>query len=170
LKFFTDKRGLAITYAIFSAFFLFFSIPIGAVFLTFRNGETFSKLNEIIGNQPANLNHAETQFRLAFYFVILMVVLTGFMYLLTAKSRSSAFRFLTIIFGSYTIISFGYKVIVGTALTTAISKLESGPLKVSAPAIAKSFTNNFLVFGLTGALLSILSLLLGLLGNERREA
>ena len=170
MKLFTDKRGLAITYAIFSAFFLFFSIPIGAIYLTFRNGETFSKLNQIVGNKPAEITHAQTQFRLAFYFIILMVFLTGLMYLLTAKSRSSAFRFLTIIFGSYTIISLGYKVIVGTALTTAISKLESGTLKESAPAIAKSFTNNFLVFGLTGALLSVVTLLLGLFGNERREA
>ena len=170
MKLFTDKRGLAITYAIFSSFFLFFSIPIGAVYLTFRNSDTFSKLNQIVGNRPADINHAQTQFKLAFYFIILMVVLTVFMYLLTAKSQSIAFRFLTIIFGSYTIISLGYKVIVGTALTSAISKLESGPIKDSAPAVAKAFTNNFIVFGLIGALLSVLTLILGLLGNEKRES
>jgi hypothetical protein len=170
LKFFAGKRGLAITYASFFAFFLFFSIPIGGIFYTLNDGDTFTKLTQIMGSSPAEINHAAGQFRLAFYFIIFMAALTGFMYLLTAKSRALAFRFFTIIFGSYTIVAFGYKVIVSSALTTAINKLEDGPLKDGAPAVAKSFTDNFLILGIAGAALSVISLIIGLLGKDIKES
>ncbi|MEN9736083.1 MAG: hypothetical protein RL129_793 [Actinomycetota bacterium] len=71
-----------------------------------------------------------------------MCLLTGFMYALTAKSRELAFRFFSITF----------------------------PLKVAAPAVAKSFENNFLLFGLAGAILSTLALLIGLLGKGQKES
>jgi hypothetical protein len=169
LKFFSGKRGLAISYASLFAFFLFFSIPIGSVYLTLKNAEIFSKLNQIISNKPANTANASGQFSIAFLFIFLMVVLTGFMYLLTAKSREFAFRFFTIIFGCYTIVAFGYKVIVTAALTNAVSKLDSGILKDQAPAVVKTFTSNFIIFGVIGALLSILSLIVGLIGRSAKE-
>jgi hypothetical protein len=170
LKFFSGKRGLAIAYASFFAFFLFFSIPIGGVFLTLRSGDTFSKLGEIMSNKPTDVSHAAGQFRIAFLFILFMILLTGFMYILVAKSRDLAFRFFTIIFGSYTIIALGYKVIVSAALTTAISKLDSGPLKTEAPNIAKVFINNFVYFGIVGALLSVISLIIGLTGKTEKES
>jgi hypothetical protein len=170
LKFFNGKKGLAVTYGTFFAFFLFFSIPIGGIFYTLNDGDTFTKLTQIMGSAPTEINHAAGQFRMAFYFIIFMALLTGFMYLLTAKSRAFAFRFFTIIFGTYTIIAFGYKVIVGAALNTAIAKLDAGALKEGAPAIAKSFTNNFLILGVAGAALSMIALVIGLLGKEERES
>ena len=170
MRFYSGKRGLAVAYASFFSFFLFFSIPIGGVYFTIRNGNTFAKLGEIISNKPAEVSHAAGQFKLAFLFVLLMVILTGLMYLLTAKSREMAFRFLTIIFGSYTIIALGYKVIVSAAMTTAISKLDPGPLKEQAPAVAKAFTNNFVIFGVAGALLSLASLIIGLTGKSKKES
>ena len=92
------------------------------------------------------------------------------MFTLVAKSRESAFRFFSIVFGIYTIAAFGYKVIISSAMTVAISKLADGPLKDEAPAIAKSFANNFLLFGIAGAVLSTLALIFGLLGKTQKES
>lgn len=92
------------------------------------------------------------------------------MFTLVAKSREYAFRFFTIAFGLYTIAAFGYKVIISSAMTVAIDKLSDGPLKDNGPAVAKSFANNFLIFGLAGAVLSTLALLIGLLGKGQKES
>lgn len=170
MKFYNGKRGLAIAYAGLFSFFLFFSLPIGGVFLTLNDGETFTKLNQIISNKPSEISGAAGQFQLVFYFIIFMVLLTGFMYLLTAKSRELAFRFFSITFGIYTVAAFGFKVMITSAMTISIEKLAEGQLKAEAPTVVKSFVNNFLLFGMAGAILSTIALLLGLLGRGNKES
>jgi flagellar biosynthesis protein FlhB len=171
LKFFQDKKGLATTYAGFFWFFLFFSVPIGGIYYTLSDGDTFPKLSQIVSKKAiTDIDAAANQFTIAFFFILFMCLLTGFMYALTAKSRELAFRFFSITFGVYTVIAFGYKVIITSAMNAAIANLEDGPLKVAAPAVAKSFENNFLLFGLAGAILSTLALLIGLLGKGQKES
>lgn len=92
------------------------------------------------------------------------------MYLLTAKSRELAFRFFSITFGIYTVAAFGFKVIITSAMTISIEKLAEGQLKAEAPTVVKSFVNNFLLFGMAGAILSTIALLLGLLGRGNKES
>lgn len=170
MKFYNGKRGLAITYAGFFSFFLFFSLPIGGVFYTLNDGDTFQKLNQIISNKPDEISNAASQFRLVFYFIVFMCLLTAFMFVLTAKSQELAFRFFSITFGIYTIAAFGFKVILTSALTAEVNKLSESPLKAEGPKVIKAFVNNFLIFGITGAALSTIALLIGLLGRGSKES
>ena len=147
MKLFTNKRGLAITYGAFFCFFGFFSIPIGGVFLTIGNKDNFAKLGQIVSNKPINnLDGAIGQFRLFFTFILLMILLTGFMYMLTAKSKELAFRFFAIAFGTYTVVAFGYKVIITAAMAAAIKKITDPNLMSAAPAIVKNFEGKFVLF------------------------
>ena len=170
LKLFTNKRGLAITYGAFFCFFGFFSIPIGGVFLTIGNKDNFAKLGQIVSNKPINnLDGAIGQFRLFFTFILLMILLTGFMYMLTAKSKELAFRFFAIAFGTYTVVAFGYKVIITAAMAAAIKKITDPNLMSAAPAIVKNFEGKFVLFGVIGAGLSLFFLLAGLLTKSNKE-
>ena len=170
MKLFTNKRGLAITYGAFFCFFGFFSIPVGGVFLTIGNKENFAKLGQIVSNKPnTNIDGAIGQFRLFFTFILLMILLTGFMYMLTAKSKELAFRFFAISFGTYTVVAFGYKVIITAAMDAAIKKITDSDLMTLAPAIAKNFESKFVLFGVIGAGLSLFFLLAGLLTKTNKE-
>lgn len=170
MKFYANKKGLAITYAAFFCFFGVFSIPVGGVFLIINDKNTFAKLSEIVSNKPlTNIEGAISQFRIAFFFIILMCLLTGFMYSLTAKSRELTFRFFSVALGIYTFVALGYKVIISAALKSTISKISDPVLKAQAPMIAKTFENKFVIFGITGVVLSLLFLLIGLLGKRSKE-
>ena len=92
------------------------------------------------------------------------------MFVLTAKSQELAFRFFSITFGIYTIAAFGFKVILTSALTAEVNKLSESPLKAEGPKVIKAFVNNFLIFGITGAALSTIALLIGLLGRGSKES
>ena len=92
------------------------------------------------------------------------------MYALTAKSRELTFRFFSIVLGIYTFVALGYKVIITAALNSAITKISDSTLKAEAPAIAKAFENKFVLFGVSGVVLSLLFLIIGLRGGRTTES
>ena len=141
------------------------------MFLTIGDKNTFAKLSEIVSNKPlTNIEGAISQFRIAFFFILFMCLLTGLMYALTAKSRELTFRFFSIVLGIYTFVALGYKVIITAALNSAITKISDSTLKTEAPAIAKAFENKFVLFGVSGVVLSLLFLIIGLRGGRTKES
>ena len=91
------------------------------------------------------------------------------MFLLTAKSREIAFRFLSISFGIYTVAALGFKVILAAALTSEASKISNEAFKADAPVAIKAFVNNYLIFGIIGAVLSSVALIIGLIPGRKKE-
>ena len=63
----------------------------------------------------------------------------------------------------------GFKVILAAALTSEASKISNEALKADAPVAIKAFVNNYLIFGIIGAVLSSVAFIIGLIPGRKKE-